>query len=179
MITVTNIRNINYAAYDQVWAIVRSLKNPRNMKHVPELSPSWSLFKRYLGLRNAGRWNVESFQNIYVPVFLQEMQNTAARNKIAELINLDRKGKHICLACFCPDETLCHRSIVAGILQYAGVTIHGVKDDYSQYGKIWCSIAWLSLAVTSKLYILKKFRYNWKHRKKHIIPERIFPFRLQ
>lgn len=141
MITVTNIRYINYAAYDQVWAIVRSLKNPRSMKHVPELSPSWNLFKRYFGLRNAGRWNAESFQNVYVPVFLQEMQNTAARNKIAELIDLDRQGKRICLACFCPDEILCHRSIVAGILQYAGVTIHGVKDDYLQYGKIWCSIA--------------------------------------
>lgn len=141
MITVTNIRNINCAAYDQVWAIVRSLKNPRSMKHVPELSPSWSLFKRYLGLRNAGRWNAESFQNIYVPVFLQEMQNTTARNKIAELIELDRQGKSICLACFCPDETLCHRSIVAGILQYTGIAIHGVKEDYLQYGKIWCSIA--------------------------------------
>ena len=73
MITVSNIRNINYEIYDQVWAIVRSLKNSRSMKHVPELSPSWSLFKRYLGLRNTSRWNAESFQNIYVPVFLQEM----------------------------------------------------------------------------------------------------------
>lgn len=32
MITVTNIRNLNYADYDEVWAIVRSLKNPGRMK---------------------------------------------------------------------------------------------------------------------------------------------------
>ena len=49
MVTVTDIRNVNYAAYDEVWAIVRSLKNPGRMKHVPELSPSWNLFQRYIG----------------------------------------------------------------------------------------------------------------------------------
>lgn len=36
MITVTNFRNINHAAYDEIWSIVRSLKNPGKMKHVPE-----------------------------------------------------------------------------------------------------------------------------------------------
>ena len=51
MVTVTDIRNVNYAAYDEVWAIVRSLKNPGRMKHVPELSPSWNLFQR---------WKIES-----------------------------------------------------------------------------------------------------------------------
>jgi len=34
MVTVTNIRNIDYVA------IVRSLKNPGKMKRVPVLSPS-------------------------------------------------------------------------------------------------------------------------------------------
>ena len=53
MITVTNIRNVNNAAYDETWAIVRSLKNPGKMNHVPELSPSWALFKKYLRLKDA------------------------------------------------------------------------------------------------------------------------------
>lgn len=135
MITITNIRNIDYTAYDEVWAIVRSLKNPGQMKHVPELSPSWRLFKRYLGLRNAGDWNTGTFQKIYVPVFLKEMQSVAARRKLTELIELDRQGKRICLACFCPDETTCHRSIVAGILQNKGIAVNGIAKDYSDYGK--------------------------------------------
>lgn len=141
MITITNIRNINYAAHDEVWAIVRSIKNPGRMKQIPELSPSWILFKKYLSLRDSGEWNAAAFQDVYVPTFLQEIRNAAARRKLTELIELDRQGKSICLACFCPDETLCHRSIIAGILQYTGIAIHGVKEDYSQYGKIWCSIA--------------------------------------
>ena len=69
MITITNIKNINYADYDEVWAIVRSLKNPGKMKHVPELSPSWNLFKKYLNLRDTGKWNAAAFQNVYVPTF--------------------------------------------------------------------------------------------------------------
>lgn len=124
MITVTNIRNINYADYDEVWAIVRSLKNPGRMKQAAELSPSWNLFKKYLALREAGRWNAETFENVYVPVFLKEMQNAAARKKMAELITMDRQGKRICLACFCPDETMCHRSIIAGI------QVHGIHADH-------------------------------------------------
>lgn len=133
MITVTNIRNLNYADYDEVWAIVRSLKNPGRLKQVTELSPSWDLFKKYLALRESGKWNAESFENVYVPVFLKEMKNADARRKLAELIALDRQGKHICLACFCLDETLCHRSIIAGILQHSGIQVHGIRADYSYF----------------------------------------------
>ena len=137
MITVTNIRNVDHTAYDEVWAIVRSLKNPGNLKHVPGLSPSWELFRRYLDLRNTGRWNTEAFQGIYVPTFLKEMQTATARKKLNELVWLDRQGRRIALACFCSDEATCHRSIVAGILQHAGVRIQGVKRDYSPYGRLY------------------------------------------
>lgn len=136
MVTITNIRNIDYAAHDEVWAIVRSLKYHGKMRHVPELSPSWSLFKQYLTLRDKGKWDNDKFKNIYVPVFLQEMQTATARRKIAELIELDKQGKRICLACFCTKEDECHRSIIAGILQYAGVSVQGVDNDYSFYGKV-------------------------------------------
>jgi len=135
MITITNIKNIDYAIYDEVWAIVRSLKHPGKMKHVPELSPSWELFKKYLNLRGAGKWNMDSFQKVYVPVFLREIQMPVARKKLAELIGLDKQRKHICMACFCLNETMCHRSIVAGILQHEGIQVHGIHGDYSQYGE--------------------------------------------
>lgn len=135
MIIVTNIRNVDYTAYDEVWAIVRSLKHPEKMKHVPELSPSLKLFKQYLQLRNTGRWNSKAFQNLYVPTFLQEMQTVASRKKLNELVWLDRHERRIALVCFCSDETTCHRSIVAGILQHVETQIHGVKGDYSQYGR--------------------------------------------
>ncbi len=135
MITVTEIRNVNYAAYDETWAIVRSLKNPGKMRHVPELSPSWALFKKYLRLRDAGQWNADTFKSIYVPTFLKEMAGMEAQRKLSELIELDKQGKRICMACFCRDEALCHRSIIAGIVQSAGIQVQGVKGDYSEYGR--------------------------------------------
>lgn len=135
MITITDIHNVDHAAYDEVWAIVRSLKIPREMKHVPELSPSWKLFRRYLQLRNTGKWNPEAFQNFYVPTFLNEMKSAAARKKLNGLVWLDRQGRRIALVCFCPGEATCHRSIIAGILQHVGTQIQGVKGDYSKYGR--------------------------------------------
>lgn len=137
MITITNVRIVNYTDYDEVWAIVRSIKNPGKMKRVAELSPSWNLFKTYLALRDAGKWNIETFQNIYVPTFLQEMRNEKACKKFIELLKHNEQGKHVCLACFCADETMCHRSIIAGIFQYASVPVLGVKNDYSRYGKAY------------------------------------------
>lgn len=140
MITITNIRNVDYVAYDEVWAIVRSLKHPGKMRHALELSPSWRLFKQYLQLRNAGTWNSEAFQNFYVPSFLQEMQTVAVKKKLNELVWLDRQGKRIALVCFCSDEAICHRSIIAGILQYVGTQIQGVKGNYHQYGRAYMNV---------------------------------------
>ena len=42
-------------------------------------------------------------------------------------------SKHICLICFCPEEALCHRSIIGGMLQGAGLEVKGLSRDYSYY----------------------------------------------
>ena len=41
--------------------------------------------------------------------------------------------KRICLVCFCDEEGLCHRSIVGGMLQGAGLEVKGLMRDYSYY----------------------------------------------
>lgn len=135
MVTITSILNVNYGLYDEVWAIVRFLKytNPR-IRHVPELSPSWQLFKTYLSLKNKGQWNEETFRTMYVPRFLMEMRGKVQQDLLNELFNTK---KHICLVCFCPDESLCHRSIVGGMLQGAGAVVHGLSADYSYYFDWW------------------------------------------
>lgn len=163
MITVTDIRNVNDAAYDEVWAIVRSLKNPGKMKHVPELSPSWDLFKSYMQLRDTKQWNADTFRNSYVPIFLKEMMGIEARKKLSELVELDKQGKRICLICFCRDETLCHRSIIAGILQYAGIQVQGIKGDYSKYGKICFGGEPMKLDINYRTKSLKQLLEYYAH----------------
>lgn len=134
MITICQISQLKYANYDEVWAIVRSLKyaNP-NIRHVPELSPS-KLFCWYRQMKEEGRWNEETFQKIYVPQFLKEMRG----EKQQKLLNdLAQTKKHIALVCFCMEEEVCHRSIIGGMLQGAGVEVAGLARDRGYYYNWW------------------------------------------
>lgn len=136
MITVTNIRNIDHTAYDEVWAIVRSLKHPRMMKSTFQSCPLPGIcLDNICQLRNTGRWKTEALQGIYVPTFLKEMLTATARKKFNELVWQDRQGRRIALVCFCPNEATYHRSIITGILQHVEIPVQGVKGDYSQYGR--------------------------------------------
>lgn len=131
MVTILRISDVNYNDYDEVWAIVRSLKygNPR-IRHVPELSPSWALFKTYMRLRDEGKWNEDTFRTVYVPQFLKEMRGREQQKLMNELFNTK---KRIALVCFCELEWLCHRSIIGGMLQGAGAEVKGLSRDYSFY----------------------------------------------
>ena len=58
MIFVTNIKNVKFEEFDEVWACVRSLKShdPR-LKQVADLSPSRDLFLHYLSAKKAGKFD--------------------------------------------------------------------------------------------------------------------------
>ena len=139
MITVANISDIEPSQYDEVWAIVRSPKNaPKWMRHVPELSPSWSLFELYRKKRASSLWTRTVFEEEYVPRFLDEMKTKAARDKLNELFLRSRNGEHIVIACFCSDVGKCHRSIVASLLDGVGCEVEMLdgtvnKSYYAMY----------------------------------------------
>ena len=122
MVFVDNIFNINPIDYDEVWIICYSVFEIQNMfttydnvLHVPELAPSESLFKEYRRLVDLSKWGKNSFEDYYVPQFLKDMQREDSK-KMLQVLLTESKKKDIVLACFCSDESLCHRSIVAGIL---------------------------------------------------------------
>lgn len=116
MVAITDIRNIK-GDYDEVWAVTRSSKRlPDGARHVPELSPSWELFNKFRKWKEDGTWDAETFQEKYAPQFLAEMESPAARAKLDELVSKSQAGKRICIFCFCADEALCHRSLLAGLL---------------------------------------------------------------
>ena len=140
MIEVLNVRNFDKENYDEAWLTVRAVKHPvEGTKHVPTLSPSWELFRRYRELLDKDQWDAQSFREVFVPEFIREIY--AYREKIFPLLNelykKDQNEKCIALICFCADEALCHRSILAGLLQGAGCNVkteHGT--DYSIYYKM-------------------------------------------
>lgn len=137
MITILNIREAKQEQYDDVWAIVRYYRGRSDwIRQVIELAPSQELWAKYQKLKVTGNWNDKTFKQIYVPRFLKEMQCQTARAKLNELFSKDREGKNIALVCFCADELLCHRSIIAGLLQGTGCHVKTSKgNDYSDYYK--------------------------------------------
>lgn len=125
MIETTNIRTVNHLNYDEVWAIVRSLKIRESwMKQVSELSPSLELFYDYRRWAAQGSWNKETFEKLYVPRFEKEIaENQIAQNKLHDLIQLHLEGKKIALVCFCENKELCHRKLIAEMLTRRGIDV--------------------------------------------------------
>lgn len=110
----TDIYNNKGNGYDEIWLIVRSLKAMPTCNvpvyHVPALSPSPDLVEYYLSLRHARKWNKETFETLYKPRFLKEMESPEASNML-DILRERAKDRHILLVCYCQDE-MCHRSIV-------------------------------------------------------------------
>ena len=142
MIKVTRINNAD-KSFDENWAIVRKLKSNSDwIKQVTELAPSVELFSRFKALKDADNWNDTTFQQIYVPQFISELKhNDSARKMLNYLYVQDKKGKNICLVCFCTEENLCHRSIIAGILAGGGCRVEtDTGNDYSGYYNMYRSV---------------------------------------
>lgn len=140
---------------DEVWVVTRgkmTLKSRGRQVVVKELAPSGDLLRKYIWLREQGMWNDETFRSDYVPKYLEEMLTEEARLKLNELYSVS-KDKVIYIVCFCHDESLCHRSILGGLMQGVGVEVESVsggKIDYSKY----------SDEYTSMLDLKKKERRN-------------------
>lgn len=143
MIEFLNLKELNVNKYDEVWLIVRSAKNcsklleNANVKQITELSPGFNLFKKYLDLKNAGKWNHQAFIDIYVPEFLKQIQqDTKFADRLLELkANPD---KRYALVCFCSDERECHRSIVAALCHINNIAVN-TKYNINQYIKEYWS----------------------------------------
>lgn len=138
MIRITTINNLKRDSNTTCYAIVRSIKScPTWVTQLPTLAPSNQLLHEYLNLRDNGLWNTETFHKDYVPKFLKEMKLNATTT-LNMLYKLDKLGHNISLGCFCKDESLCHRSIVAGLL--SGVGCNVVTDTgmlYNEYYKLF------------------------------------------
>lgn len=139
MIYIGRVGSVDASKFDECYAIVRSMKSPiEGFQQLAALSPSWELFKGYRRLVEARQWNRGSFERYYASTFLSEIKaSPEARAWLNRLYQAsEQDGKKIALVCFCADETLCHRSIVGGMLQGAGANVvfaSGAMKDCSKY----------------------------------------------
>ena len=124
MIYIGRAKEMNQSNYDECWLIVRSPDEILDYaKHIPALSPSPELFRKYRTALKEGVFNKKWFDEVYVPRFLLDIsRNRESIDTLEELIDIG-KDKDIFLACYCEEESICHRSIVGGILLGMGAPI--------------------------------------------------------
>lgn len=142
MVSIGSFKDIS-DKYDEVWLIVRSLKSMPNCNipvyHVPVLSPSPELFQCYLSWRDAGCWNKNTFETQYKPRFLKEMESPEASGMIG-ILKERAQNKHILLACYCPGDEMCHRSLVYQLyLQETFYMLVAGSRGYSNYDEM-CNV---------------------------------------
>ncbi|AXF52288.1 MAG: hypothetical protein [Caudoviricetes sp.] len=117
---IYKIKNYDLKTFDEIWYIVRSLKNnylANETYHVPQLSPSYNLFYKYLNWKKNNLWNQKIFQDKYVPQFLSEIKSSQESRQYLNALCNKGIDKSILLLCYCQEEFLCHRSIILGLIQ--------------------------------------------------------------
>lgn len=133
MIYTGCIPQIDSSKYDEIWWIVRSPeKTPKTEKLIQELSPSKELFKAYRKAFHLGIFGETYFQESYVPQFLTDLAKNQKALDQLEWLCQNGKQQDIILGCYCEEEKLCHRSIIAGILLGMGAEID-TKKEYIKY----------------------------------------------
>jgi uncharacterized protein YeaO (DUF488 family) len=84
---------------------------------LPELAPSAPLVSWAL----SAPWTAVRWRR-YVRLYLREMREPRARHLIAALAALSRRAS-FSVGCYCADETMCHRSLLRGLLEDAGAMV--------------------------------------------------------
>lgn len=133
MIYLENVYNVIHHTldrYDEVWFITRDASEVQGFLDThnkvvlhDELSPQPDLFRQYRELAKAGKWDKTLFDSFYVPRFLHDLSTNQEGLVLLNELKTRGKEKDIALACFCEDESMCHRSIIGGILLNIGANI--------------------------------------------------------
>jgi uncharacterized protein YeaO (DUF488 family) len=84
---------------------------------LPELAPSPALFS----WARSAEWTPARWRR-YARSYLREMREPRARHLIATLAALSRRAS-FSVGCYCADETMCHRSLLRGLLADAGAAL--------------------------------------------------------
>lgn len=123
--------------YNSVWVVMREPPEgmPVRFLHVPVLAPTPELLLWFQQHKECIYRNPEMFEEDYAPRYIRELLDSqAALNELLLLLSSVRKGKRIALVCTCYHEELCHRSILAGILQGVAPDIEmKASRDYIKY----------------------------------------------
>lgn len=134
MIRICRIQNIGRIKADVKIAAVQTIKRPAGAVFLcPELAPDNKMIDLKNRFKEQQSWNQQRFQDSYVPLYLDRLCTPEATKTLNWIYKLVKSGKTVAIGCYCADETICHRSILAGLFQALMLEVTGVKADYSAY----------------------------------------------
>lgn len=131
MIHTLSIPQCNPAEFDKVYLIVRSISILEKRKdkildsaeQLACLSPSKKLFFQYRDWVKEGNWNLDIFNDKYVPWFLRDISTDKEAQEWLDRLAAEEKDNKIALLCFCKDKALCHRTIIGKLLADRGCNV--------------------------------------------------------
>ena len=139
MIRTIRVRDTD-KAIEAGWHVILIARSPGTLKKliddgrlewIPDLAPSVFLLSKVNKWKSEGIWNEDTFRQEYVPLFTRETATIEFRTALNKIYKRSAAGEKIALTCFCPEETMCHKSFVLGLLQAVGCQTMG--RDYSAY----------------------------------------------
>lgn len=141
MIQVLNMKDLTPDTVDYCICIMRSDRFLKpGITHMPQLAPSWELFNKYRQWEKSDEWCEDVFNNVYVPEFMESMCSKESRDALNWLWAQSYLCKVIQIGCTCKVESMCHRSVVGGILEGTGVKVsYESNASYSNYYNLWVS----------------------------------------
>ena len=126
-----SIRDLDmYEVLDDKFFISRFVKDHASLRkygfvQVADLSPSKKLVQGYLNLKKEGKWNKETFETWYRPLFQKEIKEVLElRNALNQVYKLLKSGKDVVLACYCHDANMCHRLIIGEEFRKLGFSVN-------------------------------------------------------
>jgi uncharacterized protein YeaO (DUF488 family) len=104
-----------------VWQITRGGVILPNTKLVRALSPSKSLFQRFIH-----DWKGKPYKEWwpkYEERFLKEMESEEMKKYLREVYKELCRDKNVVLVCFCKDHRYCHRRLVGEFFEQYGINV--------------------------------------------------------
>lgn len=137
-IRICRVQNLGRIKADVKIAAVRELSKPIDGALVcPELAADGFMSDLKAAAKADNTWNPSKFVGEYVPLYMRRLCLPEARQTLNRIYKAVKAGKTVAIACYCADEFVCHRVVIAGLFQGLGLEVTGVKADYSAYYDMW------------------------------------------
>lgn len=121
------MRDAKKVTADYYWLITRGGNDIAGFERVKALAPNRELFVQYLREWKgspASEWWAE-----YRRRFIVQLNDQPAKRYLRLLWQLVQSNHSVVLACFCADESRCHRRLVGDFLQHYGVEVVSYPEN--------------------------------------------------